>query len=71
MIAKNSPDEALPLAVRDGEVAELSLLLPSWQIGALEQAAEAEGITVAQLLRRAVSRTLTQMNLHQPGCYYG
>jgi len=61
--ARRSPDES--------EVAELSLLVPAWQISALEQAAEAEGITVAQLLRRAVNRTLAQMTLHQPGYYYG
>ncbi len=71
MIAKNCSDEALPLDVLDGEVAELSLLLPAWQIAALEQAAEAQGITVGQLLRRVVNRTLTQLSLHQPGYYYG
>jgi hypothetical protein len=55
----------------EGAVAELSLLLPAWQIGALEQAAEAEGLTVAQLLRRAVNRTLSSMAIHQAGYYYG
>lgn len=71
MIANNCPDEALPFDGLDSEVAELSLLLPVWQIGALEQAAQAEGVTVAQLLRRIVNRTLTQRSLNQPGYYYG
>ncbi len=71
MLAKNCPDETLRLEGLDGEVAELSLLLPAWQIDALEQAAQAEGITVAQLLRRLVNRTLAQRNLHQAGYYYG
>ena len=42
------------------EVTELSLLLPAWQIDALERAAQAEGITVAHLLRRVINRALTQ-----------
>ena len=71
MIAKNCSDEALPFDVLDGEVTELSLLLPAWQIGALEQAAQAEGITVGQLLRRSINRTLTQQGRHEPGYYYG
>jgi hypothetical protein len=71
MIAKNCPDEELPLDAIDGEVVELSLLLPAWQIGALEQLAQTEGMTVGQLLRRAVNRTLAQQHLHQAGYYYG
>jgi hypothetical protein len=71
MIANNCPEDALPLDALVGEVTELSLLLPSWQISALEHVAQAEGITVAQLLRRAVNCTLTQTGRHQPGYYYG
>jgi hypothetical protein len=71
MIAKNCPDDTLPLDALDGEVTELSLLLPAWQIGALEQAAQAEGITVGQLLRRSINRTLTQHGRHEAGYYYG
>lgn len=43
---------------RDESVDELSLLLPSWQIQALAEAAEAQGLTVAQYLRRLVSKAL-------------
>jgi hypothetical protein len=71
MLAKYLPDEMVPLETFDNEVAELPLLLPAWQIGALEQAAQAEGITVAQLLRRLVNETLAQYRLDQPGYYYG
>ena len=71
MVANPRIDNATRRAPDESDVAELSLLVPAWQIGALEQAAEAEGITVAQLLRRAVNRTLAQMTLHQPGYYYG
>jgi hypothetical protein len=34
------------------DVAEISLLLPGWQLAALESAAQARGITSAQLVRR-------------------
>lgn len=71
MIANNGSEMAMPLHALGHEVAELSLLLPSWQLGALEQVAEAEGITVGQLLRRAVNRTLMQLDRHQPGYYHG
>ena len=71
MIAKTCFDELPLLESLDCEVAELSLLLPAWQVAALEQAAQAEGITVAQLLRRAVQRTLMQRGLHEAGYYYG
>jgi hypothetical protein len=36
------------------EVAEISLLLPGWQLAILESAAEAHGLTSAQLVRRLV-----------------
>ena len=72
MVAKTRIDDAIRKPPSDSEeVAELSLLVPAWQIAALEEAAESEGITVAQLLRRAVNRTLSQVTLHQPGYYYG
>jgi hypothetical protein len=40
------------------EVEELALLLPSWQVMALAEAAESEGLTVAQLMRRLINQTL-------------
>ena len=44
----------------DEDVDELSLLLPSWQIMALAEAAETEGMTVAQYMRRLISQALAQ-----------
>jgi hypothetical protein len=38
----------------DDDMAELSLLLPSWQMVALEEAAQAQGLTTAQLVRRLI-----------------
>ena len=71
MLANRCVDESIRNIPSDDEVAEVSLLVPAWQISALEQAAKAEGMTVAQLLRRAVNRTLAQTSLHQAGYYYG
>ncbi len=43
---------------RTEDVDELSLLLPSWQIMALAKAAEDQGVTVAQFMRRLVNQAL-------------
>jgi hypothetical protein len=40
------------------EIEELSLLLPSWQMEALAEAAQAEHLTVGQYLRRLLTRVL-------------
>jgi hypothetical protein len=42
----------LPSPEGPPDVAEVSLLLPGWQLEALECAAEARGMTSAQLVRR-------------------
>lgn len=39
---------------------ELSLLLPNWQLDALETAARDSGLTTAQMLRRVLGGYLTQ-----------
>jgi hypothetical protein len=70
MVAKNCTDQTLPSDL-EHEVTELSLLLPVWQIDALERAAQAEGITVAQLLRRVINKTVTHATLNPAGYYYG
>lgn len=36
------------------DVAELSLLLPSWQVSALEAAAHTKGLTTAAMMRRMI-----------------
>ncbi len=47
----NLPDPSR-LSDLPSDVAEISLLLPGWQLQALENAAEARGVTSAQLVRR-------------------
>ena len=39
---------------RTEDVAELSLLLPSWQVSALEEAAHTKGLTTAAMLRHLI-----------------
>lgn len=36
----------------ENEIVELPILLPEWQVTALEQAAQQRGMTIGQLLRR-------------------
>ena len=43
----------------DGEVAELSLLVPCWQAAALEKVAGTQGMTSGQLLRRIVQQVIS------------
>lgn len=38
----------------DSEVVEMSLLLPTWQVAALETAAHTQGLTTGQMLRRVI-----------------
>lgn len=47
----------------DDDMAELSLLMPSWQIQALEHAAQSEGISMGQYVRRALQQALHQFVL--------
>ncbi len=71
MVAKNFSDELRLPRDLDNEVCELPLLLPTWQIEALEQLARAEGITVAQLLRRVVNKMVPELTPQQAGYRYG
>ena len=43
----------------DGGMVELSLLLPQWQVEALETAAHGQGLTAGQMLRRIIGDSLT------------
>jgi hypothetical protein len=42
------------LARLDGDMVELALLLPTWQAEALETAAQDQGLTTAQMVRRLI-----------------
>ena len=39
----------------DHEVVEMQLILPRWQISALEEAAQSRGMTTGQILRRVIN----------------
>jgi hypothetical protein len=57
MIANKSETLEIPRLAE--EVEELSLFLPSRQFMALAEAAESEGLTVGQYMRRLVNQALT------------
>ncbi len=71
MVASNYPDETLRPPEAGDAITELPLLLPAWQVEALEQLARADGITVGQLLRRVVNRTVAHVTLEPPDYYHG
>jgi hypothetical protein len=56
MIANKSETLEIPRLAE--EVEELSLFLPSGQFMALAEAAESEGLTVGQYMRRLVNQAL-------------
>lgn len=44
-----------PTAGSDSEVVEMPLLLPRWQVVALEATARQNGLTTGQLIRRVIN----------------
>jgi hypothetical protein len=46
----------------DGEMVELSLLLPNWQAAALELAAQDQGLSPGQMIRQLVRDFCTTFN---------
>jgi hypothetical protein len=55
----------------DGEVVELALCLPGWQVECLEAAAHERGLTAAQFLRRMIHDTLDECVAPPPSAYFG
>lgn len=53
-------NENASLLDRDQEMVELALLLPGWQVEALERIAAEEGLTIGQFLRRLVNRAIVE-----------
>jgi hypothetical protein len=49
-----SPDTQRVAVPFTEDVAELALLLPTWQVSALEAAAHSRGLTTAAMLRRLI-----------------
>jgi hypothetical protein len=54
----SSPERAggvqVDRAIADGDVVELDLLLPGWQVAALEGVAHRQGVTTGQLARQVL-----------------
>ncbi len=48
----------------DYDVIELPILLPEWQVNALEAAAYERGMTIGQLLRRTFADMFAQQRPH-------
>jgi hypothetical protein len=46
------------------DVVEVPLLLPSWQVEALEAQAHAQGLTAGEMVRQLLSEFLTQSSRH-------
>ena len=60
-MANRMPDDRSS-AVVDAEVVELALLLPRWQVMALESAARKRNMTTGQMLRRLLGEMLVNAN---------
>ena len=54
----NGTMETALLRKKPSEMAELSLLLPTWQMRELADAADAQGMTVGQLMRGLIKQIL-------------
>jgi hypothetical protein len=58
--AECTESEQIDLGGLDDDVVELSLLLPGWQLSALEKAARHKGLTTAQMVRSLIRDYLFQ-----------
>ena len=52
--------------LRESEVVEIPLLLPGWQVSALETAAHRRGLTAGQMVRSLLREFI--LGLPEPGC---
>ena len=55
------PEDSPPMLHPGEDVEELSLFVPRGQIMALAEAAESEGLTAAQFIRRLLARALSSL----------
>lgn len=60
MTAEGSGKADLGAIAFPEEVIELPVLLPQWQVRALESAAHREGLTTGQMIRKALARLIEQ-----------
>jgi hypothetical protein len=60
-------DEPLPSwAGHEAEIVEVPLLLPAWQVSALEQAAHQHGVTAAEMVRGLLRDFLSRQPEKEP-----
>ena len=60
MTPKKARTTSAEIARLDEEIVELSLLVPNWQVQALEKLAQSQGLTTAQLVRRLIRTACLQ-----------
>jgi hypothetical protein len=60
------PGANLDVAVLESDVIEIPLLLPGWQVSALETAAHARGLTAAEMVRHVLSEFLSNDRSNPP-----
>ena len=56
------PVADLEMDVLERDVIEIPLLLPGWQVSALETAAHARGVTAAEMVRQILSEFLSSVH---------
>lgn len=63
MPANVQPGERISGLVLESELMELSLLLPSWQVTALDSLAKTQGLSIGQMIRRTITTLVTESAL--------
>jgi hypothetical protein len=63
--------EDLELDVLESDVIEIPLLLPGWQVSALETAAHARGVTAAEMVRHVLNDFLSSARCGAPATRRG
>ncbi len=58
MVANRGPGFRNDLVQLDENMSELALLLPGWQAQALQEAAQGQGLSAGQFLRRLIDQAL-------------
>lgn len=62
LISEGMDATAMTHPVADDDVVELPVLLPEWQVAALETAARDRGMTIGQLLRKLFTEMFEHVN---------
>lgn len=54
--------ECPPAISREADILELSVLLPRWQVYALDDLAQSRGMNVGQMMRRLIGNLLEEVS---------